>query len=379
MRVIIVQRIFSNYREPIFNLLAKNVELLVLHSSESSGIKQVITSYSRKVHSFKYAPKDTAIHLMVLPSILKFKPHIIIHEFTPSIISLHISFLISKFLGIKFIVWGHGYNRTKSFNPRKSLSSKIRLFYMRYSDAVILYGYETKNELSKYVSEKKLFVAPNTIDTNRFLDIYKIFDKIGREIIRQRIGFTHLYNILFIGRLLKNKLPDYLILLYEKLILKFPDKIAVHFVGEGEMLIPLQQEVLLKNYSKDFFFHGEIHDDIKSGELLYASDIMVMPGYVGLSVNHAFCFACPVATFKQGPNGPFHSPEIEYIRDNLTGILAKSFDLDDMADRVVEYLQNNELQMKMRSNISNLINTTCSINQMLLGFTNCFKSLSIKK
>ena len=177
---------------------------------------------------------------------------------------------------------------------------------MRYSDAIILYGYESKKELSKYVNADKIFVAPNTLNTTKLLEIYNAINKIGVKSIKRSIGFIHDFNIIFIGRLLKDKLPEYLIVLYEKLKLKLPNSIAIHFVGDGEMRHILQQKVSSNNYSKDFFFYGEIHDDQKSGELLYASDIMVMPGYVGLSINHAFCFNCPVATFEQGPNGPFH-------------------------------------------------------------------------
>ena len=86
---------------------------------------------------------------------------------------------------------------------------------------------------------------------------------------------------------------------------------------------PLLYNVLLHNWkaccANNVVFHGAIHDDVKTGEILFACDMMVMPGYLGLSVNHAFCFDCPVMSFEQQKNGPFHSPEVEYVINNKTG------------------------------------------------------------
>ena len=76
---------------------------------------------------------------------------------------------------------------------------------------------------------------------------------------------------------------------------------------------------------------------------------------------------------------PFISAEVEYLIDNTTGILAKSYDIDDLAERIIQFLNNNELQIRIKSNIHYMINNVCSMNQMLNGFTDCFHFLQIKE
>lgn len=375
MRVLIIQRIFSNYRKPVFDELSKNADLLLIHTKNRSGIKQTSTEYSRRVFSFRYGKKETQVFLSVLPAIMKFKPDIIVHEFTPSISSLHFTFMLCRLLNIKFVLWGHGYNQNKGFNPKKSISAKIRLFYLRQADAVILYGYRARSVLSAFVNESKLFVAPNTLDTVNLLKIKDKLEKEGKENLKKRIGFNFKYNLIFIGRLLKAKMPEILIDLYDKFPSEIQKNLAVHFIGGGEMLVKLKQKAATQNHRKNIFFHGSVYDENKNGEYLYASDLMVMPGFVGLSVNHAFCFQCPVATFKQGTSGPYHSPEIEYLIEGKTGILARSFDIEDMTKKIYNYLISEELQKEMRQEIDYTIHNVCALENMVQGFLKCFNSL----
>ena len=110
-RILVIQRIFSNYRKPIFDRLSSSYDFLLLHSKNQSGITQTKAPYSVSVRSVKYGNKETNVFLFVLFQIIKFNPEIIIHEFNPSILSLHTSYIYSRLLGKKIILWGHGYNR----------------------------------------------------------------------------------------------------------------------------------------------------------------------------------------------------------------------------------------------------------------------------
>jgi glycosyltransferase involved in cell wall biosynthesis len=92
--------------------------------------------------------------------------------------------------------------------------------------------------------------------------------------------------------------------------------IGLHIIGSGP------EETLVNSFvkeHKDIYFYGPIHDLQLSSKYIYASDLMVMPGYVGLSVVHAMAIGCPVLTCRQGENGPFHSPEVEYIIEDSNG------------------------------------------------------------
>jgi len=267
-------------------------------------------------------------------------------------------------LGIKFILWGHGYDRSKGFNPEKSFNDKLRLFLIKKADAVIFYGREAKQLFAKYVNSNKLFVASNCLNTNILSAIRDKLEKEGREKLKKRIGFRDKYNLIFIGRLLKYKNAQILIDVYEYLVSIFGNIISIHFVGDGDYLNQLKEIVRYKGIENNIKFYGEVHDDTKNGELLYCSDLMVMPGPVGLSVNHAFNFDCPVVTYQQKGNGP----EIEYLINEKTGFIVENHSAEAMALIISRYLKSKDIQNQMKINTRNIIETTCSVKNFIKGF-----------
>jgi hypothetical protein len=373
LKLIIVQRVFANYRKPIFDILSNLYTLKVLHSRNNSGIFQVRTDYSTIVKSFKYWNKETSIWLFIIIPLLKIKPDVIIHEFNPSILSLHLSFVYSRIFNAKFIIWGHGYSAQKGFNPNKSIVAKVRLWYLKHADAVILYSNERKSVLSKFVSKDKIFIAQNTLDTNKLSEIKEEFDKLGKEFIKKELGIVQKYNLVFIGRLLKDKFPNMLIQLYESFDNEIRNDIAIHIIGNGESYLDLEMEIKDKQFENSIFLHGKIDDLIQSGKFLYIADLLVNPGYLGLSINHAFCFSTPVISFEEGTNGPYHSPEIEYLSSGKTGYLAKNMDLIDMKNFIVNYFRDLNLQRSMIREIELCVKNNCSIEKMIAGFNEAIK------
>jgi ribosomal protein S2 len=91
-----------------------------------------------------------------------------------------------------------------------------------------------------------------------------------------------------------------------------------------------------------------------------------MPGNVGLAVNHAFMFDCPVVTFLQTEMSP---PEIEYIVDNETGFKIPDFSVEKMAATIGHYLQNKSLQLVMQKAIRHKMDVELIPENMAKGFT----------
>lgn len=376
--VLIIQRIFPKYRKDILDELHQHINFTLIHAENKSGIKQVLAPYSKTIGSFQYSKKESGQILNVL-NIFKYiwenKPKVVIHEFTIGILSLIPTYLLARLLGIKFILWGHGYDRTKGFYPKKSLKDKLRLYLIKKADAVIFYGSEAKILFSEYVSCDKLFVAFNCLNTKILSSIRDRIGKEGREKIKNKIGFTKKYNLIFIGRILEYKQPQILLDLYDYLYNMHGDIIDIHFVGDGEFLNQIKDMVKRKRIEKNIKFYGAIHDDIKNGKLLYCSDLMVMPGPVGLSVNHAFNFDCPVVTFEHNR----HSPEIEYLINEKTGFIVETHTAEAMAFKISKYLKTQDVQYQMKINIRKMIETTCSIDSFIKGFVDALKFVPSNK
>lgn len=366
MKVIVIQRIFSNYRKPIFDRLSKKYDFILLHGKNKNGINQIITGYSKPINQFRYFKKETTVYLHVFKWLFRIRPDMVVHEFNPSIISLYPLLFLRFFLGFKLILWGHGFN--KNIKNRRTLSSKVRLILAKKADALLFYSENGRNNFIPFIKPvEKLFVANNTLDTDYLTNIRSTLDKQGRVSIKNDLYFKHKYNIVFIGRLLKEKiLPDIFVSIVEKLANTRND-IGYHIIGDGEVKNYMQQKC---EKLPDIKFYGAIHDEKKIAHLLYSCDLLLNPGYLGLSVNHALIFGLPVFTFKEGTDGPFHSPEIAYLKHNYNGYLAEPFNNDELANAIITYLDNEEMHPQFKANAIATMTTVGSIQNMEKGFIN---------
>ncbi len=383
-RVVLIQRIFSGYRKPVYDLISQAIDLKLLHGKNQSGIQTGKAEYAEEIPYFNYMPgRETTILLFPLWRIARFRPQVVISDLALGMLNLPLIILGCKLMGIRFAYWSHGYNRKTGFEPGKRWIDWYRLQLLRMVDAHIVYSEFDKQVLKEYISGEKIFVAQNTLDTRRLGEIKAELDQTGKEEIKKSLGITHQYNLIFIGRLLHEKRPDMLVDIYSRLRDRYQKRVGIHFVGKGEMLEPIRERVRELGADDDFYFHGSIYDEVESGKLLFASDMMVMPGYLGLSVNHAFCFDCPVMSFKRIGDFPAHSPEVEYVIQGKTGYLLEEHSSQAMAEAIHAYLSDPEKQKDFQTAIRDMVENTFPIEKMVEGALNCVdylteKSLSAK-
>jgi len=377
-KVVITQKIFANYRKPIYDLIGQQVDLLVLHGHNNSGIQTISANYSKKVPTIQYRASETALIMFPLYQILRFRPQVVILEFALGLINLPFIILVCKMFGIKCAFWSHGYDRKKGFHPKNSMADKYRLFLMKFVDANIVYGQEDKAVLKEYINKSEIFVAQNTVDTNAAFKIKKKMKSEGRKNIKDRLKIKHETNLIFIGRMIPAKRPELLIEMYELLKSEYNITIGVQFIGDGPMLEIIKGLVQEKSIEEDFYFHGASYDAIKNGELLFVSDLMVMPSFVGLSVNHALCFDCPVMTFEKMNGYPTHGPEVEYVVHNKTGFLLKDHSASAMAAAAYKLFSNENLKSEFQENIQFMATEVFPMEKMVGGVIDCVDYLTEK-
>lgn len=366
--ILIFQRTLAHYRLSIFreiNRITGAILCFGRNGPKDTFLSKVLPDFKHcRIKDYYPIPrKDTFVIQDVLTPLFKFKPDIIVVEFTLGILSNWLLFLLRSILKYKLILWSHGYDRKKGFHPERYFADKLRLWWMNKADAVILYGQEGKKGIIPYLKNpEKIFVAQNTLDTRRLIEVRNQLERIGKDNVKKQIGFKEKYNLIYIGRLLKEKEPDRLISVF-RIVSAQLNSIELHIVGDGPLLNQL------KSISKGLKvkFLGSITDDNESGKLLFASDLMVMPGYLGLSVVHSFCFDTPVLSQQTGDKGPFHSPEIEYVINHKTGFLVEYGKNKEMAEIIIDYLLHNG-KSEMKKNIKYIVENVCSLDNMLKGF-----------
>lgn len=371
VQIVLLERIFSNYRKPVYDLIDQHMKIQLLHGSNNSGIGIENADYSHKIPFIQFGKNETNLILFPLVKILTHRPQVVISDFALGMINLPLIILYCKLLNIKFAFWSHAYNRKTGFHPEKSWKDRYRLFLMKKVDALIFYSEADREVMKKYIPKERIFIAQNTLDTTTLTKIRDQLQREGRPAIKKRLNIHHEFNLIYIGRMMEEKKSEYLIDVYELLKNKYHIKAGIHFVGEGALLPALKQRVADNHYQEDFYFHGSIYENEKSGALLYLSDLMIMPGYMGLSINHAFCFDCPVVSFSEIDNFPAHGPEIEYVIPNKTGFLSEEHTPQAIAKIVQSYLKNKTLQEEMTSNIRLMVKDKFPIRRMVEGVIQC--------
>lgn len=377
--VLLFQKLIPSFRIPVFRALYDSCQVITCHSIErkegtwKSFYKNV--DYPNELISRLYYKKnDSALIQNIYPVLFRYKPGIIISEFSILYLTFWLLLLFRPVFKYKLAVWTHGIKNEEILNPYKSFRSRIALKIYKNVDAILLYSHGRKEIISRLIDKpEKVFVAPNTLDISKNIGILSELKKAGRESIRKELGFSDGFHIIYIGRLIFDKRIDILLESY-KLIVKEVNA-ELHIIGWGD------QKAKINEYKKQGLkinIYGEIFDEEIIGKYLYASDIMLNPGYTGLNIVHSFSYGLPYITCRTGLFGPFHSPEIEYLKDNYNGLLCE-FDAIDIARRTVDLLKNREKLSLMAVNAEQYIQEVASLDLMIRGFGQLISFLENQK
>jgi 1,2-diacylglycerol 3-alpha-glucosyltransferase len=365
--ILIFQQIVPAYRVPIFKAFYFRFNSILCHSikNRKSKIRSAtdVIDYPHEIikNYDKFGTWQT-----IIPVLLKYKPKIVIAGVAATNFTFIKLLLLKKVFHYKLIAWGHGVHNKEVNTPFKGLRGKLMIYFLKKSDAIVFYSFNRKNTVEQLFPslKEKLFVAPNTLDLTQLGELYRELKNKGKSLVQKELGenFDRQFNLIFIGRLLPDKRINMLIKVFE--ILNYEFDIALHIIGNGKEDVFIKQHKL---YQKNIFYYGAIYEDAITSKYLFASDLFIMPGYIGLSILHAFAFGIPVATCAQGKDGPFHSPEIEYLQNGINGILCSSVP-EIMAKEIMILLKDSPRVLEMKKNAEQTAYQQCTIESMLQGF-----------
>ena len=208
--------------------------------------------------------------------------------------------------------------------------------------------------------------------------MYALRDRIGEESVKFGVskyknimGITCYMNSIlhilqqtpvFVEYISQAKFRDGIV---QKINKKISSKLLL--IGDGPEMNSLKLKS--ENYSR-VIFHGEILDMESIGKMLFASDMMLIPGYVGLAVVHAFAYGCPVITTKTDLKyGPFHSPEFEYIIEGKNGFFLKG-EIQEYTKKLLEIIKEKESLKQISLNAENTALNEAGLNIFVSGFRN---------
>jgi len=373
--ILFFEQELPHYRVPIFASLKEQLEqeLIVCYSRTRTADEYITVNddqlpFEHKELKIWWFAKDRVFAQNWVSAFRAFgRPNVVLIRHAIRNLTLLPLLWYCKYRRIPVVVWGQGYSRKHHFNPEASLYDRIHLAIVRTADAYACYTPKVRDELANFVKKEKLFVAMNTLDTRLLLSIREQLVAEGKENVKLRLELTKKYYLIFIGRLQLRKRIPYLLDVYEILKKKYALDLGLLIIGKGNQE-PLKKYVALKDLD-DIKFLGALSDQ-KTGEFLIASDIMVIPGWLGLAVNHSFLFGLPVVSQSFGDQMYGHGPEAAYLQHGQTGWFAREGDKEGMATGILHILEN---WQSYSDNVSKYVARYLRIERMLDGFADAIE------
>lgn len=329
-------RFVPGYRVPILEQLNERLDgRLIVCSGQPPGaasIRYLISDQARayrEVRLRNFWLRGDKIHAQ--PFRRAFEqygdPAVVLAEESPRSLTLPLLLSRAGKKGAGRVLWGHFSSLRRSFDPERHLFDRYRLRLARSVEACACYTPGVADLLRPFVREENLFVARNTINLSPLLAERDALAMEGKVAIRERLSVSEDAAVLvYLGRLIPQKGTEMLLEAYR--ILSEQREATLFVIGDGPDRERMEVYAAA-NVLKDVRFLGPLSDD-DAAPYLFASDAMVMPGYLGLVINHAFAFGLPVISMRRPAGIAAHSPEVEYVESGETGMLCDGETADDL-------------------------------------------------
>lgn len=328
IKILWLAPIFNHYKARFLNHLAntENVELSVLSGSgrEGSGDEELDGDWNFETIRVNVPKSKFGLSKDVRRTLRfnfeRFDWILIPAEKKNLPLFIYALFLRRQYKDTKLFSYNHQFTKPKKGNV-KPFDLFITRFLFKQLDCVIFYTEDIckKAIQSKLVSSEKAYWANNTIDS---FEVDKFYDFV--------LPPKKTITILFIGRLIPIKRVEDLILFFENLSQKYIGKFALEIIGDGP-----QNHIVKKAIKKNsnIVWHGTLVDEAKIAPIMKRASLVFIPGLAGLSINHAFAYGRPYATFVADR----HGPEISYLEHGKNGFI-----LDNDITVLEEFLNNEE-------------------------------------
>ena len=240
------------------------------------------------------------------------------------------------------LLWGQGgekeEDRSTTMEAIGRIGGALKLMAAGCADGYIAYTSGGRDRLvDAGVDPAKVFVVRNTLDVEGEIELHARLSKEPLDRLRGELGLRQDSAVLlFVGRVYpEKKLSEFVSALRElrdRELTQRPVEGVV--IGDGPGLARVEKEAA---GIEGVHFAREIRDRERVGRYLRVASAMVIPGKVGLAVNHAFAHGVPVITRAS----PLHAPEFEYLEPGRNSIVAEG-DFDAFVAAIADLVDSAE-------------------------------------
>ncbi len=332
--IFILQRVVTHYRLPVFERLYREFGWVVATSRvpPSGTHLNLVNGEYEFIRRFDFAfpdPQNAFRCNVPLGQILRETgAKAVISEFSLRMSSTYELVARRRFLGAPItLFWSHGYDMGRGL---ATLGRRVRQWprfvLARMVDGHVCYSEEGKAVLERHMPSERIFVARNT------LDIVSLRTLAERAVPPPLPGRP---SLLSIARISQDKDFPRLVRVFLQLRERLPDAVLT-IVGDGPDA-ERTRAAAGSELGRSIIMVGEEYEEERLAGHYLAADLVVFPGAVGLSVNHALAYGVPVMAFERTPQGPHHGPEIAYVVDGATGRRVPDFSDAGLLDALVDF------------------------------------------
>lgn len=357
LRFVVLQRVCTNYRVPLFRRLSRDPELettivigddvpgtKVKSTSDLSGIrlKRMPTRFRR------LGSRILTHHVGLVRELRRLDPDVILCEGESHFLGYLQAIAYKLFFKPKVALmhWCFISLPGEPDGGGKRLPFLIKAFFRKFFDAFVLYSsYSRASLLRLGQPADKLFVATNVGDTEHFLRLARELTASKTE-ARALLGLPDRFTVLYLGTLDANKRPELFLELARECD---PDRFSFVLLGGGPELEALRARAAREGLTS-IFLPGRIVDGLPS--YLRASDALLIPSRGGIVISEAMASGLPVVVFEAD------GTEFDLVLEGKTGLRLPAGDRAEFR-RAIEFLQSSpELAKRMGEAAQKLVAET---------------------
>jgi glycosyltransferase involved in cell wall biosynthesis len=349
MKIVVVQPLLPHYSIAFFNRVVElhpDVSLLVLADIET---RNALNQYDASACRFRVAhlPNVERFGFAYRPGLISQlgaeRPDVVVFSGAPRDLSQLAALILYRSLGRNAVAWGMFH---RIGGPRMLSNAYFRLVGSVASKCLTYTRVGASHLISLGVSKNRIGVIGTAIDERGPISQKQARTPADVAQFRRAEGLEDKAVVLQVVRLSRIKRPELLVLAAET-ALKGRANLVFVLIGDGEMRAELEHMVAQRGMSEAFRFLGAIYDETVLSYWYLSAAAFVVPTCIGLSAHHAMCYGVPLVTDDSLDS---QASEFSILADGLNCITYREGSALDLAQVILELVDNSELSGKLRSN-----------------------------
>ena len=371
--IVIGQRVFTNYRIPVWYEIAKKMHMKVIvladdqnpHYSETSKaghISPLLQLISLKTFELFHSGDQLVILLPgFIKNIIQLKPYALIILDDMSVITFILAAIYARIHQTPLFFWSLGRIFSKSPSPWRKRIKPFHQWLLRHATGILCYSTVAKKfYIDEYnVPDNKCHVLYNCLHEGIIRSSYE--NNIPyRTKIRKSMGISdNEITFLYVGAMKTSKRPQVLVEACINLRRK-RNPIHVILVGGGDHL-----QYLMKNYQQYPWIHflGPCHEGVE--KYFAAGDVYVQPGLGGLGLYQAMVCGMPVIA------GDGDGTEYDMIENGKNGFLMRhKSSVKELTDLLDRFISQPDILISMGKRSGELVVNKFNVDNFVHRFQN---------